>query len=147
MWRTLHEGSVDIVQAEGHVFALVPSDQAKGGKTVIGRAAALDKLRRFFDPAAERVGLQGLRVHDLRHTAVALLIDQNVQPAQIAARLGHENVRTTLGVNGHLFDAHDDQPPRRWMPRSVRSLGGVRRRSCRWPASDRLADLRLCSGR
>lgn len=66
------------------------------------------RRRRFFIPAAKRAGLEGLRIHDLRHTAVALLIDAGVGPAQIAARLGHEDVRVTLGTYGHLFDAHDD---------------------------------------
>jgi integrase len=64
--------------------------------------------RRFFVPATRAAGLDRLRVHDLRHTAVSLLIDQGVGPAQIAARLGHEDVRVTLSVYGHLFDAHDD---------------------------------------
>jgi integrase len=65
--------------------------------------------RRFFSPAAERAGLPGLTVHDLRHTAVALLIDRGVTASQIAARLGHESTRVTLDRYGHLFDAHDDR--------------------------------------
>jgi integrase len=76
--------------------------------------------RRFFMPAATRAGLDGLRIHDLRHTAVALLIDQGVQPAQIAARLGHEDVRVTLSVYGHLFDAHDDRTTEA-MDRAIRA--------------------------
>jgi integrase len=74
-----------------------------------GRPLRKHWRRRFFDPAVERAGLAGLRVRDLRHTAVALLIDQGVGAAQVAARLGHQDTRVTLDTYGHLFDSHDDR--------------------------------------
>jgi integrase len=63
---------------------------------------------RTWLPATEAAGLAGLTVHELRHTCVALLIGQGVGPKQIQAQLGHEDVRTTLGVYGHLFEGHED---------------------------------------
>ena len=63
---------------------------------------------RVWIPATEAVGLDGLTVHELRHTCVALLISQGVGPKQIQAQLGHEDVRTTLQVYGHLFEGHED---------------------------------------
>lgn len=44
-----------------------------------------------------------IRLHDLRHSHVAHLIDLGVSPIAIAERLGHENVTITLNVYGHLY--------------------------------------------
>lgn len=48
-------------------------------------------------------GLKKIRIHDLRHSHVALLIEKNVSPMAIAERLGHENIKITLGTYGHLY--------------------------------------------
>ena len=65
--------------------------------------------RRQFDPAARAAGLDGLRPHDLRHTAVSLWIAAGADPKRIAARAGHASVAFTLDRYGHLFpDSEDD---------------------------------------
>jgi integrase len=43
----------------------------------------------------------------MRHTHVALLIEQGAHPSVIASRLGHTSVRTVLNVYGHLFEGLD----------------------------------------
>lgn len=43
------------------------------------------------------------RFHDLRHTAVSLLIDQGLSPLHIKNMIGHASVTTTLDVYGHMF--------------------------------------------
>jgi len=45
--------------------------------------------RRFWNPAVERAGLDGLAMHGLRHTAVAMWIEAGASPTEIAARAGH----------------------------------------------------------
>lgn len=45
-----------------------------------------------------------VNAHQLRHTAVSLLIDAGANPRAIQAFIGHSDVRMTLGVYGHLFD-------------------------------------------
>jgi integrase len=50
-----------------------------------------------------------MRFHDLRHSHVALLIQQGTHPAVIAARLGHTSVKTVLDVYGHLYEGLDRQ--------------------------------------
>lgn len=41
----------------------------------------------------------------LRHSHASLLInEQNVNPLIIKDRLGHEDIKTTLGTYGHLYD-------------------------------------------
>lgn len=63
--------------------------------------------RRFWRPAvASSVG-EPMRMHDLRHTHVALLIGEGVHPAIIASRLGHTSVKTVLDVYGHLYEGLD----------------------------------------
>lgn len=52
---------------------------------------------------AEKLGLTHIRVHDLRHSHVALLIEKEVQPLVIAQRVGHESINTTMNVYGHLY--------------------------------------------
>jgi len=61
--------------------------------------AIQQKLKRKI----EKLGIEGIRVHDLRHSHVALLIEKGVQPLVIAQRVGHESVNTTMNVYGHLY--------------------------------------------
>lgn len=65
--------------------------------------------RRVWAPALERAGLQGLRPHDLRHTAVAFWIAAGGTPSQIAAWAGHSSVVTVLDRYGHLLPGHEDK--------------------------------------
>ncbi|HHC07409.1 MAG TPA: site-specific integrase [Actinobacteria bacterium] len=65
--------------------------------------------RRLWRPAVEAAGLEGLRVHDLRHTCAALLIAENAHPKAVQAHLGHSSIQVTMERYGHLFpsDAED----------------------------------------
>lgn len=59
--------------------------------------------RRVWLPAVRAAGLDGLRVHDLRHTAVAFWIAAGASPNEVAARAGHRSVVTVLDRYGHLL--------------------------------------------
>ena len=59
--------------------------------------------------AIQKTDLEGLRFHDLRHTAVALAIAQGAHPKAIQARMGHNSVQMTLDRYGHLFPELDAQ--------------------------------------
>lgn len=52
---------------------------------------------------SQLAGVPRIRLHDLRHSHVALLIEHNVSPLVIADRLGHESIEITLGTYGHLY--------------------------------------------
>jgi len=56
---------------------------------------------RVWRPATRAAGLDGLRIHDLRHTAVALWIAAGANPKEVAARAGHASVSFTLDRYGH----------------------------------------------
>lgn len=43
-------------------------------------------------------GVKKIRIHDTRHSHVSLLIELGFTPKEIAERLGHENVQTTLNT-------------------------------------------------
>lgn len=59
---------------------------------------------RRFKPATERAGLagRGMRIHDMRHTAISLWVESGMDPLQVAAWAGHTSVVTVLDVYGHL---------------------------------------------
>jgi integrase len=60
-------------------------------------------MGRVFGPCTRRAGLEGLRFHDLRHTAAALAISIGAHPKVIQQRLGHSSIKTTLDTYGHLL--------------------------------------------
>lgn len=49
------------------------------------------------------------RCYDLRHTHASLLISRGWRVEQVAERLGHSSVRTTLDWYAHRFEGHDDE--------------------------------------
>ena len=59
--------------------------------------------RNVWKPATASVGRPSLRVHDLRHTAVSLLIQAGVHPKVIQRLMGHSSVTITMDTYGHLI--------------------------------------------
>lgn len=64
---------------------------------------------RAFAPAVARAGLAPLTFHELRHTAAAFMVDDGADPLQVKRRMGHEDVRTTFNLYGHLFPDREDE--------------------------------------
>lgn len=52
--------------------------------------------------ATEKADLPRIRVHDLRHSHVSLLIDLGFPAAAIAERIGHSSISVTYTYS-HLF--------------------------------------------
>ena len=50
-----------------------------------------------------RANLKRIRVHDMRHSHAALLIEKGFNPLLISQRLGHKDIETTLNTYGHLY--------------------------------------------
>jgi integrase len=57
----------------------------------------------------EKAGVKPIRVHDLRHSHVAYLINQGVEPLIIKERLGHKDIQITLNTYGHLYPSQQKQ--------------------------------------
>ena len=76
-------------------FELQPEDRLfPYGKTYLYR----EMVR-----GCEKSGVKKIRVHDLRHSHAAALIEMNVAPKLLQERLGHERIQTTLDTYGHLY--------------------------------------------
>jgi integrase len=48
-------------------------------------------------------GVKRIRLHDLRHSHSSMLIEMGFSPLEIADRLGHEKIETTLNTYSHLY--------------------------------------------
>jgi integrase len=64
---------------------------------------------RYFKPAAAEIGEPDLRWHDLRHTAVSLMIASGATPLVISRAIGHGSIAVTYDVYGHVLPHHDDE--------------------------------------
>ncbi|HKY57642.1 MAG TPA: site-specific integrase [Aeromicrobium sp.] len=60
---------------------------------------------RIWLPATKRAGLEGTRIHDLRHTHASWLISDGQSLEAVQDQLGHESILTTRKVYGHLLPA------------------------------------------
>ena len=59
------------------------------------RTGHLTWLKRSFKTACQRAGIEGLRFHDLRHTAATRLVEGGIPLHTVAKLLGHSTVRVT----------------------------------------------------
>ena len=48
-------------------------------------------------------GVKKIRIHDLRHSHASMLVELGFSPLEIADRLGHEKIETTLNTYSHLY--------------------------------------------
>ncbi|OQO89229.1 integrase [Enterococcus casseliflavus] len=94
-------------------------DEWKKLQSMIGNFEFVIQLDGTFTPpysfanwlkeAAITSGVTPIKLHSLRHSHVAFLIDQNVQPLAIMERMGHSNIQITLGTYGHLYAKSDSK--------------------------------------
>ena len=59
-------------------------------------------LHREMDRGAAAAGVKRIRIHDLRHSHISLLIEMGFSPVAIADRVGHESIEITYKY-AHLF--------------------------------------------
>ncbi|QIW52118.1 tyrosine-type recombinase/integrase [Lactococcus raffinolactis] len=65
-----------------------------------------DMLTRY----SKRAGVRRIQAKALRHSHASLLINEyNVTPLLIQKRLGHTDIRTTLGIYSHLYPNADEE--------------------------------------
>ncbi len=65
-------------------------------------------LHREMDRGAKEAGVQRIRIHDIRHSAVSLLIDMGFSATAIADRVGHESIDITYNY-AHLFPSRQTE--------------------------------------
>lgn len=75
-----------------------------------GRPLRYSNFRqRQWTPAVESAGFSGLEIHELRHTAASLMIDQGADPKLIQTQLGHSSISITYDIYGHMFPDRLDE--------------------------------------
>jgi integrase len=67
--------------------------------------------KRVLRPALKDVGLEGVRLHDTRHTFAALQLSAGVHFMQVSKWLGHANYTLTLNTYGEWIPTEDGGVP------------------------------------
>lgn len=99
---------------------IIPNFLKEEVQEYIGQHYGLPESERLFPIVArtlqkrlkkyeEKTGVKPIRVHDLRHSHVAYLINQGVEPLIIKERLGHKNIQITLNTYGHLYPSRQKE--------------------------------------
>ena len=83
------------------VMDYIHTENPKENERIIPRST--DFLKHHLRTGCQRSGVPQIRIHDIRHSHVSLLIDQGFTAAAIAERVGHKHISTTLNVYAHLF--------------------------------------------
>ena len=60
-------------------------------------------LKYHLTVGCKQSGVPQIRIHDIRHSHVSLLINQGFSAIAIAERVGHKHISTTMNVYAHLF--------------------------------------------
>lgn len=64
---------------------------------------SIDFLKYHLKSGCKKSGVPLIRIHDIRHSHVSLLINQGFTAVAIAERVGHKHISTTMNVYAHLF--------------------------------------------
>ena len=62
-----------------------------------------DSLTRAFRRMAKSLGLEAVRLHDLRHAHATLMLQQGIHPKVVSERLGHSSIAITLDTYSHVL--------------------------------------------
>jgi integrase len=79
-----------------------------------------DRFTDTYVAFSKKVGLKGVRFHDLRHSNASQLLRQGVPVKVVSARLGHSNATVTLNTYAHVL-AGDDERAAEIMERQLRT--------------------------
>lgn len=67
-----------------------------------GKPLLPDSITHAWNKLAVRCGLDGIRLHDARHTHASLILKQSVHPKIVQERLGHASIQITLDTYPHV---------------------------------------------
>jgi integrase len=68
-----------------------------------------DTLSGGFERLAARVGLEGVRLHDLRHAFATTLLSAGIHPKVVSEALGHSSVAFTMDTYQHVLPTMGEQ--------------------------------------
>jgi integrase len=67
-----------------------------------GKPYPPDGISHAWMKAIRRFGMNGIRLHDTRHTHASIMLKQGVHPKIVQERLGHASISTTLDLYSHV---------------------------------------------
>jgi integrase len=67
-----------------------------------GKPLLPDTVTHAWIKLVRRTGLEGVRLHDARHTHASLMLKQGVHPKIVQERLGHASIQLTLDTYSHV---------------------------------------------
>jgi integrase len=67
-----------------------------------GRPLLPNSVTHAWIKLVRRLGLNGIRLHDARHSHASLMLKQGIHPKIVQERLGHSSIQTTLDVYSHV---------------------------------------------
>jgi integrase len=70
-----------------------------------GNIMAPSEISRALKRAIKAANLPDIRFHDLRHSHATILLQANVHPKIVSARLGHSKIQVTMDTYSHLTDS------------------------------------------
>ncbi len=73
-----------------------------------------DLLNKWFRKAAGEAGLEGLRLHDLRHTHASLMLSKGIHLKVVSERLGHSSIGITGDLYSHVLPSVQEEAVRRF---------------------------------
>jgi integrase len=94
--RTVSIPAVIVPDLEGHLAAIGPAPDALLFTTTSGAPLRRGTLYTAWGRACRRVGIDGLRFHDLRHTGNTLAAATGASTKELMSRMGHASSRAAL---------------------------------------------------
>ena len=76
--------------------------------SVIGTTIEEARVTRLFKRDLAAAGLPNIRLHDLRHTAATLLVEQGVSMKAVQAAMGHSTISITMDIYAHVTPQMQD---------------------------------------
>lgn len=77
-------------------------------RTEYGHVWSMDGLSAAVSATLTAAGYPGITLHDLRHMHATALLRAKQSPRAVQRRMGHSDIKVTLGVYGHILADDDD---------------------------------------
>lgn len=87
-----------------------------------GRSMLPNSLSHAFSRIAQKAGLTGVRLHDMRHSHASLMLREGVPAKVIQERLGHASISTTMDLYAHLLPGIQEEAAIKFDRAMVRAI-------------------------
>lgn len=67
-----------------------------------GKPLLPDTVTHAWIKLVRQIGLEGIRLHDARHSHASLMLKQGTHPKIVQERLGHASIQITLDTYSHV---------------------------------------------